>query len=71
MNTSATGADVIQVLRPVMTQWPSISSARVVIALRSLPASGSVMQMVPMTFPASMSATRRSRTSPLVCRCTR
>ena len=64
VNTSATGADVIHVFCPLRNHRPSRSSARVAIANRSLPASGSVMQIVPTFSPRSIGCSRRSRTSP-------
>ena len=55
-----TPAPVIQCLRPLSTKPPSRRrSARVRIALASLPASGSVMQMAGLSPPSTRAATRR------------
>jgi len=50
---SATGAEVIQVFWPVTTQSSPSRVAFVVMAERSLPAPGSVKQIVPTRSPAS------------------
>jgi hypothetical protein len=58
---SATGAEVIQVFRPETTQSSPSRFARVAIADRSLPASGSVKQIVPTRSPASAGRRNSSR----------
>ena len=66
---SATGAEVIQVLRPSSRQPPSTGRAVVAIDCRSEPASGSVMQMAPILSPRNAGLKRRSTMSALPSRC--